>query len=58
MLAPGKKQEPISKITREKKAKGMTQGVEHLPSKCEALSPHPSTTKKILKDPYDNMDQC
>jgi hypothetical protein len=29
---------------------GVTQAVEHLPSKCEALSSNPSTTKKNEKE--------
>jgi hypothetical protein len=37
---PGGVEEPISKITRTKRAGGM---IEHLPSKHEALSPNPST---------------
>jgi hypothetical protein len=32
-LRPGKKQDPISKITREKEAGDIAQEVEHLPSK-------------------------
>jgi hypothetical protein len=31
------------------RAGGVTQAVEHLPNKCEALSSNPSTTKKSLK---------
>jgi hypothetical protein len=42
----GIKQGPISKITNAKRADGLAPGVEHLPSKCEALSSNPSTTKK------------
>jgi hypothetical protein len=38
----GKKCNPISKITRAKRAGGIAQLVEHLPSK----SSNPSTTKK------------
>jgi hypothetical protein len=33
-------------------AGGMTQVVEHLPSKCEALNPNPSTKKKKKKRTY------
>jgi hypothetical protein len=40
-----KKQDPISKITRAKRADGMTKVVEHLPSKCKALNSNSSTTK-------------
>jgi hypothetical protein len=36
--SPGKKQDPISKITREKRNGGMVQAVEYLCSKCEALN--------------------
>jgi hypothetical protein len=43
------KQETISKITRERRAGGMTQAVEHLPGKFKALSSNPSTTKKEKK---------
>jgi hypothetical protein len=42
----GKKQEPISKTMRAKRAGGTVQVVEHPPSKQEALSSNPSTTKK------------
>jgi hypothetical protein len=44
----GKKQDTISKITREKKVGGMAQGVELLPHKHEALSlgPVPPKTKQ------------
>jgi hypothetical protein len=42
----GKKQDPISKITRENRAGVVTQMVKHLPSKCKALSSKPSTEKK------------
>jgi hypothetical protein len=31
-------QDPISKITKEKRAGGMTEVVEHLSSKCKILS--------------------
>jgi hypothetical protein len=39
----GKKQDPISKITRAKRAGGVAQAVECLTHKHEALSPNPST---------------
>jgi hypothetical protein len=42
----GKKQDPITKITRAKKAGGVAKVVEHLPPKCKALSPHPVLPKK------------
>jgi hypothetical protein len=41
-----KKQDPISKISREKRAAGMAQATEGLPSKCKALSSNLSTRKK------------
>jgi hypothetical protein len=37
----GKKQDPIFKMTGAKSARGMVQVVEHLPSKCKALSSKP-----------------
>jgi hypothetical protein len=37
----GKKRDLISKITRGKRAGGMTQAVEYLPSKYKALSSNP-----------------
>jgi hypothetical protein len=39
----GKKQEPISKISRAKKAGGMAQEVKRLPLEHGALSLNPST---------------
>jgi hypothetical protein len=44
----GKKGDPVSKITRVKRAGGMAKVVEYLSSKCEVLSSNPSTTKKTL----------
>jgi hypothetical protein len=44
----GKKQDPISKITRAKKAGGVAQAVEHLPSKCKTLSSKPSIAKTFF----------
>jgi hypothetical protein len=41
----GKKQDPISKITRANRAGGVAQVEEHLPSKSEALSSNTSTAK-------------
>jgi hypothetical protein len=38
----GKKQDPVSKIIRAKRVRGVTQAVERLPRKCEALSSNPS----------------
>jgi hypothetical protein len=48
---PGQKERPppISKITRARRAGGVTQAVARLPSKCEALSSNPSTAKKNKK---------
>jgi hypothetical protein len=37
----GKKGDPISKITEQKSAAGVTQAVEHLSCKCEGLSSSP-----------------
>jgi hypothetical protein len=45
----GKKRDPISKITRAKRAGGVAQVVEPLPSKCKALSSNPKTKKKKKK---------
>jgi hypothetical protein len=42
----GKKQDPISKISRAKNAGGVTQAVEHLPSKCKVLSSYLNTAQK------------
>jgi hypothetical protein len=59
---PGKKQDPISKIYRAKRAGSVVQGVEHLPSKCETLSstPVPQKEKKkfyeSLKIPFLILD--
>jgi hypothetical protein len=40
---------PISKITRAKRAGGVAQGVERLLSKYEALSSNPNTAKQTRK---------
>jgi hypothetical protein len=45
----GKKRDPISKVTKAKRAGGAAQEVECLPSMCEALSSNRSTTKKKIK---------
>jgi hypothetical protein len=37
--------DPFSKIPNTKRADGVTQVAEQMPSKCEALSPNPSTAK-------------
>jgi hypothetical protein len=46
-----KKQDPISKITYQKKTIGMARAVEFLPCKSEALSSNPSTANKQTKNP-------
>jgi hypothetical protein len=46
----GKKQDPISKITRAKRVGGVKQAVEYLPRKYENLSSNPSTTKNKQKN--------
>jgi hypothetical protein len=46
---PGKKRDPISKITRAKRVRGMAQVIKCLPSKCEALSSNRNTDKKKKK---------
>jgi hypothetical protein len=48
-FAEAKKQDPISKIIAAKWAGGMTQAVEGLPCKHEALTSNPSTVKKKKK---------
>jgi hypothetical protein len=50
----GKKQDPISKITRAKRTRGMAHGIEHLPSKCE-LKFNPYTITKIQIDQSINQ---
>jgi hypothetical protein len=42
----GKKQNPISKVPRAKRARPRAQVVGHLPCKCEVLSSNSSTAKK------------
>jgi hypothetical protein len=42
-LAWTEKQDPILKITRAKRAGGVAQVVEYLPTKCESLISKPST---------------
>jgi hypothetical protein len=39
-------QDHISKITKGKRAGGITQVIECMPSKCKALNSNPSTLKK------------
>jgi hypothetical protein len=46
MLAWTKKQDPISKITRVKRAEGVNQAVEYLPHKHKALKSNSNPTKK------------
>jgi hypothetical protein len=41
-----KKQNPISKITRAKRAGGVFQAVQHVHGKFKALSSNPSAAKK------------
>jgi hypothetical protein len=47
-----KRRDPISKITREKRAEGMAQVVRGLPSKCEALRSTAITEKKKRKHEF------
>jgi hypothetical protein len=42
----GKNYDPISKITRAKRAEVLAQAVEWLPSKCEVLSSNPCATER------------
>jgi hypothetical protein len=42
----GKKQEPIFKRTTAERVGGVTQAVEHLPSKCETLTSNTSTNQR------------
>jgi hypothetical protein len=42
-----KKLDPIRKITKAKRAGGMAQMVEHLPSKSEALNSNPSSASQL-----------
>jgi hypothetical protein len=46
----GRKQNPISKITRAKRIGGMAQAVEYVPSKHKALSSNPNKPKKKSKN--------
>jgi hypothetical protein len=50
MQAQGIQGNPISKITRGKRAGGMAQAVEHLSSRHEALSSNPSRQEE--SQPY------
>jgi hypothetical protein len=45
----GKKQDPVSKINRAKRAGRVAQMVEYLPNKCAALSSNSSTTTTTKK---------
>jgi hypothetical protein len=49
----GKKQDPVSKITRAKRARGVAQTVEDLPSKCKALKFKPQYTPLPKKRKID-----
>jgi hypothetical protein len=42
-------QDPLSKTTKTKRAKGMAQVIKDLPSKYKALSSNPSMTKQNKK---------
>jgi hypothetical protein len=46
---PDKKQDPIPKITKAKRAVGVAQVVKCLPSKQEALTAIPSSTRRKKK---------
>jgi hypothetical protein len=45
-----KKRDPISKLTRAKRAGIMAQVVQYLPGKCEVLNSNPQYLKKIAKN--------
>jgi hypothetical protein len=47
-----KMQDPIWKITKAKRTRGVAQALEHLPSKHEDLRLDPSTAKKNLLSYY------
>jgi hypothetical protein len=47
--SPGRKQDPLSKITRAKRPGGVAQAVKYLPCKHEVLRTNSSTTKKKKK---------
>jgi hypothetical protein len=53
VLSLPKKARPLSKIIRAKKAGGMAETIEHLPSKNKAPSSNLSSTK-IKKDIYQD----
>jgi hypothetical protein len=46
-LAWAKNENLLQKMTRDKRARGMAEAIEHLPSKCETLVSTPHTEKKI-----------
>jgi hypothetical protein len=48
--------DPVQKITTAERAGDITLVVEHLPSKCEALSSNLNTTTKIKKK-FDNRTE-
>jgi hypothetical protein len=52
----GKKQDSISKITREKRPGGVVQAVEYLPHKHKVQSSNPSTTKRERKK-VENLNE-
>jgi hypothetical protein len=47
----------MSKITRAKRVKGVTQTVDHLPSKCKAPSSILSTTKGKTENKKKNQNE-
>jgi hypothetical protein len=49
LASPGKKQDPISEITKAKKAGGVAQVLELLPSKCKSPSQTPLPKKTERK---------
>jgi hypothetical protein len=50
LASPGKKQDPISEITKAKKAGGVAQVLELLPSKCKSPSQTPLPAQKRQKE--------
>jgi hypothetical protein len=51
------KQNPIFKITRTKKAEGIAQSVEGMPSKHKALSSNSSTAKKKKEEEKEEEEE-
>jgi hypothetical protein len=54
---PAKIQDLTRKITEAKRVGNTAQDIEHLPSKLEALSSSPSTTKKQKQQPKTENKQ-